>query len=170
MPLFARPINGQAIFAVLLLVLTTVYATQIPKLGLPFENGVEPGASFLPIVLSAIMYLCAGRMMIAEFRREAIEAAPHMPSDHIPRIELTGPLLVVVFTIGFAAGLERVGYFVAAGSYTFAVALYFNCEESGRILHALLLSAATSVALTLFGWLFFEWLFELSLPGWSIGA
>ena len=42
---------------------------QIPELGLPFSNGVEPGASFLPVVLSAIMYAGALQILIAVLRR-----------------------------------------------------------------------------------------------------
>lgn len=163
----ARP-NGQALFAMLLLVLTTVYASQIFELGLPFANGVEPGASFLPIVLSAIMYVGALRILVTELRRgQAKEKAPAQ-SDNLPHVTLIGPLIVTLATAAFAYGLSRVGYFVAAGAYTFAVALYFNYEASERIIYALVLSAVTAAAITIFGWLFFEWLFELSLPGWSL--
>lgn len=163
----SRP-NGQAIFAVLLLVLTTVYVSQIFQLGLPFENGVEPGASFLPIVLSAIMYIAALRILVMELRKGRAEVEPPAQSDHLPLVTVIGPLAVTMATAAFAYGLSRVGYFAAAGAYTFLVALYFNFEASGRPVHALLLSAATAAVITVFGWLFFEWLFELSLPGWSL--
>lgn len=164
----ARP-NGQAIFALVLLVLTSVYASQIFKLGLPFENGVEPGASFLPIVLSAIMYVGALRILLVELRRgraETVDARPQ--SDTVPAVTVLGPLVVIAATALFAYGLERVGYFVAAGAYTFAVALYFNFEDSGRPVYALVLSAITALAVTLFGWAFFVWLFELTLPEWNL--
>ncbi len=163
----ARP-NGQAIFALVLLVLTTVYASQIFTLGLPFANGVEPGASFLPIALSAIMYVAAGRVMLNELRKGRATSAPRAESDHVPGVGITGPLLIGVCTMGFAAGLERVGYVVAAGGYTFAVALYFNYEQDGRPLRAILVSVLTAAAITGFGWLFFVKLFGLYLPTWSL--
>ncbi|WP_324752752.1 tripartite tricarboxylate transporter TctB family protein [Roseovarius sp. Pro17] len=162
----ARP-NGQAIFAMLLLVLTTVYASQIFKLGLPFAKGVEPGASFLPIVLSAVMYLAAGRILIEELRKGREAVARAAQSDHVPAVGLIGPLVVALFTVGFAVGLERVGYFVAAGAYTFAVAFYFDYEESGRPLRSVLIAAITAAIITGFCWLFFVKLFGLSLPTWS---
>ncbi len=168
MTALARP-NGQAIFALVLLVLTTVYASQIFVLGRPFENGVEPGASFLPIVLSAIMYAGALRILMTELRRGPDTARGDAPrSDTVRAVGLTGPAVVIVATALFAYGLERVGYVVAASVYTFAVALYFNYEDSGRWLHALVLSALTALAITLFGWMFFVWLFELTLPGWTL--
>lgn len=167
MPRLARP-NGQAILALVLLVLTTVYASQIFTLGMPFGNGVEPGASFLPIVLSAIMYVGATSILLGELRRDRQDAAPAARSAHVRAIGLTGPAAVILATIVFAAGLTRVGYFASAGIYTFAVALYFNYEQDGRLARALLAAAVTAVAITLFGWLFFVRLFGLTLPGWSL--
>lgn len=163
----ARP-NGQAIFALVLLVLTTVYASQIFKLGMPFAKGVEPGASFLPIVLSAVMYLAAGRILLEELRRGRQAVAEMAQSDHVPAVGLIGPLVIALLTMGFAAGLERVGYVVAAGGYTFAVALYFNFEQDGRPLRAILVAAITAAAITGFGWLFFVKLFGLYLPTWNL--
>lgn len=163
----ARP-NGQAIFAMVLLVLTTVYASQIFSLGMPFAKGVEPGASFLPIVLSAIMYVGALRILWAELRKGREDGEGAAQSDHVPAVSIVGPLALIIATGLFAYGLDRVGYFVAAGAYTFLVALYFNYEASGRPVHAVILSAITAVVITVFGWLFFVRLFELSLPVWSL--
>ena len=153
----------------MLLVLNTVYASQIFKLGVPFGNGVEPGASFVPIVLCAVLYLAAGRILIGELRsgRSAEASVPHAKSDHVPAIGITGPLIIAVLTMGFAAGLERVGYIVAAGAYTFAVALYFNFEDGGRPVRSVIVAAITAIIITGFGWLFFVKLFDLYLPTWS---
>ena len=162
-------LNGQAIFALVLLVLTTVYASQIFGLGMPFVKGVEPGASFMPILLSAIMYVGALRILVTELRRGQKEACDaRAMSQHVPAVGIIGPLIVGAATALFAFGLDRVGYFVSAGAYTFIVALYFNYEGSGRPLQALILSALTAAVITVFGWLFFVWLFELSLPVWSL--
>lgn len=164
----ARP-NGQAIFALVLLVLTTVYASQIFELGMPFAKGVEPGASFLPFVLTVIMYIGALRILIVELRRGRGDAGgADATSEHVPSVGIVGPLIVGSATALFVFGLARVGYFLSAGIYTFVVALYFNYENIGRLLPALVLSAVTAVLITVFGWLFFVWLFELSLPVWSL--
>lgn len=166
MPRPAHP-NGQAIVALVLLVLTTVYASQILTLGIPFENGVEPGASFLPIVLSAVMYVGATSILLGELRRDRPDVATAERSDHVRAIGVSGPAVVILATVIFAAGLTRVGYFASAGIYTFVVALYFNYEQDGRLARALLTAAMTAVAITIFGWLFFVQLFGLTLPGWS---
>ncbi len=136
---------------------------------MPFSNGVEPGASFLPIVLCAVLYLAAGRILIAELRNGRSAEVPAAPakSDHVPAIGIIGPLVIAVLTMGFAAGLERVGYIVAAGAYTFAVALYFNFEDGGRPVRSIIVAAITAVIITGFGWLFFVKLFDLYLPTWS---
>lgn len=165
-----RRINAHTAFAVFLLVLATVYASQIPELGQPFANATEPGAPFLPIVLAAVLYLSAARVLVQEFRKSSKKtdekAVPG--SDHIPAIGITGPILVAVFTGLFAAGLQQVGYFVAAGLYTLALALYFNFEESGRPVRSIAVALITAGAITVFGWLFFVVLFDLSLPTWSL--
>ena len=160
--------NGQAFFALVLLVITTVYASQIFKLGVPFRKGIEPGASFLPIVLSAIMYIGALRILITELRRPGPQVAARARSEHIPAVGITGPLIVIALTILFTAGLHIFGYFVAAGLYTFGVAFYFNYEDQGRPLKALLFAMITATVITGFGWLFFVRLFDLSLLGWSL--
>ena len=162
-------LNGQAGFALVLIVFATVYASQIPELGLPFEGGREPGPAFMPIVLVALLYVAAIRVFIAELRGTGADpAAVPAASDTVPRVHLIGPLVLVVLTGLFAAGLLQVGYFVAAGAYTFGVALYFNYEQTGRPVRALLQSAVTAAAITGFGWLFFEQLFDLPLPAWAL--
>ena len=165
-----RPINAQAVFAVTLLVLTTGYASQIPELGRPFSNGVEPGASFLPIVLSAVMYLFSVRILIRELRRGRQDTAgeQQIRSDHVPHVALLGPAAVIAATVIFTAALPVVGYFLATSTYTFAVAMYFNLEETGRWMRSAIWSAATAAAITVFCWLFFVELFDLNLPTWSL--
>lgn len=164
-----RRLNGQVSFALVLLVMTTVYASQIPQLGIPFTRSGEPGPSLLPIVLSVILFIGAIRIILAEFRgARPTSSRPAANSGHVPAISLVGPVLLILLTGLFAAGLLHVGYFVSAGLYCFAVALYFNFEETGRPLRAIGLSAVTAAAITVFGWLFFDKLFGLSLPGWSL--
>jgi putative tricarboxylic transport membrane protein len=167
MRLFER-FNAQAVFAVGLILFATVYASQIPKLGMPFTRPAEPGASFFPLVLVTILYVAAFRVLLAELRRAADAPQDAAPvSDTVPRIGLLGPLVLVLLTAVFATALPTLGYFAAAAIYTFGVALFFNFEETGRLGPTLARSALTSAAITGFGWLFFEGIFGLSLPGWG---
>lgn len=168
MRLFDR-FNGQAGFALVLIVFATVYASQIPKLGMPFADAQEPGASFFPLVLVAILYVAAVRVLIAELRGTGGEPglAPHS-SETVPRIGVLGPVALVVLTALFVIALPRLGYFLSAALYTFGVALFFNYEQTGRPGRAAVQAALTAAAITGFGWLFFEGIFDLSLPAWDL--
>lgn len=168
MRLYKR-VNAQAAFALMLIFLATVYVSQIPKLGMPFADGREPGASFFPILLTIVLYVAAIRTLFEELRRTEPEAqSPILISEHVPRVSVVGPVLLILLTVVFVFALPRLGYFVAAGFYTFGVALFFNYEETGRIPRAVVQSAITAAVITAFGWLFFEGLFDLSLPGWEM--
>ncbi len=165
----SRRLNAHAAFAAALVLFATVYASQIPALGMPFARAGEPGAAFLPIVLVTILYIAAIRTLVVALRDpDAPGEAPAVTSETVPRIALVGPAILVALSALFILGLPRVGYFAAAGGYTFAVALFFNYEETGRLRRAVPRAALTAVAITGFGWLFFETLFDLSLPGWAL--
>jgi putative tricarboxylic transport membrane protein len=165
----AKRVNGQAGFALALIVFAVVYASQIPDLGLPFRDGREPGAAFFPMILVVILVIGAVQILISELRGTGEgDMAASETSQTVPRIGLVGPLVLILMTGLFAFGLLKVGYFVAAGLYTFGVALFFNYEESGRIGRAAGAAVITAAAITGFGWLFFEALFDLSLPGWAV--
>jgi len=165
MPILGR-LSGQAVFALLLLVLTTVYASQIFELGLPFSSGTEPGASFLPIILSIVMYVCLLRILVGELRGCRAFREPETPSrsEHVPRVSVTGPVLLILATVFFAATLRILGYFLAAGLYTFMIAAWFNYEQTGRPVRAAALALVSAAGITAFGWLFFVQVFGLSLP------
>jgi len=107
MRLFER-FNAQAAFAVGLILLATVYASQIPKLGLPFARSGEPGASFLPIVLVCVLYLAAFRVLAAELRRtsDTPTDAPQA-SETVPRIGVLGPLVLILLIALFTVHCRR---------------------------------------------------------------
>ena len=167
MRLFER-FNAQAVFAVGLILFATVYASQIPKLGVPFGRSGEPGASFFPIVLVCVLYLAAFRVLVAELRRSSdTPTDAQQASETVPRIGLLGPLVLVVLIASFTVALPTLGYFVAAAAFTFGVALFFNYEQTGRLGRSIGQSVLTAAAITGFGWVFFEGIFGLSLPGWN---
>ncbi|MEF2553330.1 tripartite tricarboxylate transporter TctB family protein [Aurantimonas sp. A2-1-M11] len=164
--MMTRPFNPAIGFALFVLTLNTVYASQIWHLGVPFQRAGEPGPSFLPILLCACLFVVMGRILFAESRTVA-PAADRKRSGTIAFLPLTGPVLVLALTALFIFAFERIGYLASAAGYTFLIALFFNHEQDGGWLRPILHSALTSGAITLFGWLFFAQLFDLYLPVWG---
>lgn len=148
--------NRQALFALFLIVLNTVYFVDSLSLATPFARG-EPGPAFVPMLLSLILYVAAGRIFIAELRgRGEVEESEEPLSWK--------PFLLAALTAGFVAAFEPAGYFIATFGYTFAVAAVFEWDNSSSRKRVLLVAAAVSVGVTVIGHLFFVRLFDLYLP------
>lgn len=161
-----RHLNAPAFFALFLVVLNTVYASQIGQMGFPFSKG-EPGPSFLPIILCGMLYVVAARIFLVELHAGTREDSDEDLSQTVPRLATTGPLIIAVLTALFVATFERVGYVVSAAVYTFLISLFFNYEQTGSWRRAAGYSLVTAALITLFGWLFFSKLFDLYLPVWE---
>lgn len=159
--------NIQAGFAIFLIVLTTIYASQIFELGMPFSTAGEPGPAFLPVVLCLFMYVAGLRILHAELTGIGPEPEAQRRSETVPRLAQVGPLVVLVLTMLYIAAFPWIGYFASTIFYTAAIALFFNYESSGNWKDAAWRSALTAGAITAFGWLFFVQLFGLFLPVWG---
>lgn len=159
--------NVQAAFATFLIVLNTVYASQIPELGLPFADRSEPGPAFLPVVLCLFMYIAGLRILFIELADTTSEARDRPVSDTIPFLAQVGPLSVLVLTICYLIAFPWTGYLASTIVYALLIALFFNYEASGSWRDAAWKSALTAAAITAFGWLFFVQLFGLYLPVWG---
>lgn len=146
--------NREAIFALFLLVMNTGYFLETLNMPRPFQFG-EPGPAFLPLFLSAIMFVAAGRILVG--------ALGGMRSEDGESFSFK-PLILAALTIGFILAFEPAGYWIATLGYTFAVAVLFSLEESRAPLKVLTLSAAVAVGVTAVGYLFFVTLFDLYLP------
>jgi len=148
--------NRQAAFALFLLVLNTGYFVETLSLPTPFARG-EPGPGFIPLVLSAVLFVAAGRILFVELRA----AGPREPQEEplSPR-----PFLLAGFTAGFVAAFEPAGYWVATLAYTFAVAALFETQKTARPLRVLAVAAAVAAGVSVVGHLFFVRLFDLYLP------
>lgn len=151
--------NGQALFAILLLILNAGYLAEALTLPTPFERG-EPGPAFLPIVLSGVLFLSAGCILLSELRGTGETADEGAPAGGFS----TKPILLAAITGLFVFMFEPFGYWVATFLYTFAVAALFEREQGSRPLRLVTVSGAIAVAMTVTGWLFFVTLFDLFLP------
>jgi len=155
--------NAQAGFALFLLILTVGYFYEALSLPRPFELG-EPGPAFLPLILSAIMFVACGRILLHELRGRG-DAEDKDESDGAA---LSGRAVALVFiTAGFIYLFETLGYWVATLCYTFAVAVLFEHERTSSFRRAIPVATLVSVGITTAGWLFFVTLFDLYLPTWG---
>lgn len=158
--------NGQILFAFGLVVLNTVYASQLLKMALPFANG-EPGTSFLPTILCIFVYITIAWIIYSEFQKPQENLPDLAQSDAIPRIDVLGPVFAIGLISLFIIGFFYAGYIVSAAVYTFLIALYFNYEQNGVLGRSILTALVTAIVVTVFGWLFFVKLFGLYLPVWE---
>ncbi len=158
--------NRQAAFATFLIVLNTIYASQIPELGIPFAKGGEPGPAFLPVALCLFIYVAGLRILFTSMTAVITEDAPER-SDTVPRLAQVGPLVVLGLTVLYLIAFPWIGYFASTAFYALLMSLFFNYESSGSLTDAAWKSVLTGIAITAFGWLFFVQLFGLFLPVWG---
>lgn len=151
--------NGQALFAVFLLVLSVGYFAEALTLPTPFERG-EPGPAFLPLILSLVLFVSAGRILIAEMRGAGDRSEEGAPAGGLS----AKPVILAVITGAFIYAFEPLGYWIATLLYTFAVAVLFEFDRGKPALKVLAMAAAVSACITVIGWLFFVTLFDLFLP------
>lgn len=151
--------NGQALFAILLLILNAGYLAEALTLPTPFERG-EPGPAFLPLLLSGILFLSAGCILLSELRGTAETTDEGTPVGGFS----AKPILLAAITGLFVYLFEPLGYWIATFLYTFAVAALFEYEKTSRPFRLVMVSGVVAVAMTVTGWLFFVTLFDLFLP------
>ncbi|ARC90680.1 tripartite tricarboxylate transporter TctB family protein [Rhodovulum sp. MB263] len=167
--------NGQILFAAGLALANTVYGWQVLQMPRPFASG-EPGPAFLPALLCLALYGMLARVLISEFRArvearraDTSDAADAAADTGLPGLlPVLGPLFAIGATALFVIGFVWLGYVISAALYCFAIAFYFNLEDSGRWGRSALMALAVGVGVTGFGWLFFDRLFGLSLPLWGL--
>lgn len=161
-----RSMNGQVLFAFGLLALNTIYASQLLRMEMPFANG-EPGPAFLPMMLCGFVYIAVSRILVSEWRAGPAVRAVSLRSDTIPNLHILGPVGAIVLIALFITCFFYAGYIVAASLYTFAIAFFFNFEQSGNWKRSLVLGVVIAALITSFGWLFFVKIFDLYLPMWE---
>lgn len=153
--------NGQALFALFLLILNTGYLVEaLRSLPIPFAYG-EPGPAFLPLVLAAILYLAAGRILHNELRgTEDADVEGEAVEDGFT----LKPILIILVTAIYIWLFESFGYWFSTMLYTLIITAMFEYEKKPTILRLLTMSVAVAIPVTVSGWLFFVTLFKLILP------
>ena len=145
----------EVIPALALIAFNAVYVSQLLKLPFPFARG-EPGPAFLPILLSAVLFAASIALLTKGLKAGA--------DGETSQVDFARPALVVISTAGFITLLHYYGYWVAAPLYAFCIAMVFEFSGTDRFARCLGFSVLIAGCLTVIGWLFFEILFDLSLP------
>lgn len=162
-----RIFNGQMMFALGLAVLNTIYASQVLQMDAPFATG-EPGPAFLPSILCLFVYIAIFWIIFSEALRIRKDvASTSEESNAIPHLQVVGPLISIGLAVMFVTLFFYVGYLVAAASYTFLIAYFFNYEQTSAWMRSALVAAAIASGVTFFGWLLFVKIFDLYLPVWE---
>lgn len=152
--------NRPALFALLLIALDVGYYYQSLSLPRPFQLG-EPGPAFLPIVLSAVLFISCARILWQELAGTAeVEEQSGASAGRIrPR-----SIALVLASAAFIFVFEPLGYWIATFIYTVFVAWLFERERDISHVRAVVTSTLIGAAITAVGWLFFVTLFALFLP------
>lgn len=149
-------LNRQVIFALFILALDAAYLHQALSLTFPFARG-EPGPAFMPLILVVVLAIGAMGVLVQELR------GTRDPDDEVGGTFALRTLALIALTACFVWAFEPLGYWIATAGYTFAVAWLFEQDRLGGA-RAVLTSAVIAAGITLSGWLFFAYLFELFLP------
>lgn len=152
-----RHIHGDTIAGVIFLVVTTVYFSQTLELPLPFSRG-RAGPAFYPMLLSGVMYICSLTLIYRGL------TATNIDEIEIDLQRFVRPVSFTVITIVYAITLIGIGYLITTVVYTFLVTLLFEYGERQRT-RLLAFSALVAVCVTGLGYLFFEIIFNVRLPG-----
>ncbi|MDP4796730.1 MAG: tripartite tricarboxylate transporter TctB family protein [Rhodospirillales bacterium] len=153
-------INRQALFALLLIALDAGYFFQSLSLPRPFQLG-EPGPAFLPIVLSAFLFIsCAGVI----WQELTNTAEPEVNSGASAGRIRPRSIALVVASAAFIIAFDPLGYWIATFFYTTLIAWLFERERDITHVRALVTSTCIGFSITAVGWLFFVTLFGLFLP------
>ncbi len=152
-----RKLNSDLLVGGLLFIGCSVYLYQMFKLSAPFQQG-EPGASFYPLILVAIMF----SMSVVTIIRGLKNTASGFPA--MSKAAATRASLAIAATVAFIILFPWLGYWIATIIYTFCIALIFEIGRKYSSLMSALFCLVLAVLVTVAGWLFFVKLFELYLP------
>lgn len=147
-------INRDVIAAVIFLVGTALYATEVNSLPRPFERG-SAGPAFYPALLTGLMAVCSVILLVQGLRKD--EGITFRPNRFVE------PTVYVVLSALYVEVFVSFGYLLSTLAYTFGVAILF---EYGRRDPLKLVGVCALIALgvTLTGYVFFEEIFNVRLP------
>ncbi|MFV0243444.1 MAG: tripartite tricarboxylate transporter TctB family protein [Qingshengfaniella sp.] len=142
----------------LLLLFTAAYLQDALSAGKLFRYGL-PGASFMPVVLSGIMF--AGLTVVIV--QEVIGILRHRAEATSGAEISLAPLWIAGATLALVLLLKILGFLVAGTFYVFALLTVFGVWADGR-LRGVLMRAVLSAGIAGLVYLFFTTFFSVKLP------
>ena len=145
-------VTRQLILPAVLFVVTTIYLVAALGIRPQYDEGLV-GPSFLPIVISVVMYLG-----LAAVALNIVRATP--AADEAPRepLNLRPAILVVAATAIYIAVFEPLGYALSTLLYVFALLHVFRMDAN------LLWRLVYAVVITAVFYLLFQVFFHVRLP------
>jgi len=153
MGLMKSKLNGDIIMSVVLLIWATAYL--LAALGMPPIRDGLVGPSFVPLVLVALMYAGSVTTLVQGLKRETGVAGWQV---------IKKPIIIVAMIGVYIALFKQVGYFITTFLLCFGTAIIFSYGKGSKA-RVLVLSAIIAVITVFLGYLMFEVLFGLHLPG-----
>ncbi|SJZ54499.1 Tripartite tricarboxylate transporter TctB family protein [Consotaella salsifontis] len=132
-------------------VFTTIYLLKAITIVPQVDEGLV-GPSFLPVVISIIMYAALAVVVFQEVRAG-------LPARDKQTFNLVEPVLVVVATAAYIALFELIGFVLSTILYVFVLLYIFRLDRKGmgwRIAYTLIITGI--------GYLLFRVFFDVRLP------
>lgn len=156
--------DGELVFPLCLLVVTTVYLAASFDISTAFDTGFVNSA-FGPRVVAALMYvalLFVLRDALRARRARAAEAAGADASEAASG-EWAGPLQVVALTAVYVAAFRPAGYVLSTLVYVYLLFYLFRFDEKSQLKRI-----AYTIAVTAIFYLLFDAVFNVRLPAGGI--
>ena len=151
----------QLCFPLLVFIFVTAYLVDAVSLGRPIKHGA-PSASFMPILLSIIMYIATTVVVFGIFSTKT-------SGDEKQLSNFSAPILVVAITAIYIGIFVQFGFEISTALYVYALLTLFG-YPANRSIGGVVKRVLLSLLITLVIYAFFAFGFGVQLPtfeGWA---
>tara|TARA_B100000965_G_scaffold406790_1_gene448679 strand:+ start:68738 stop:69226 length:489 start_codon:yes stop_codon:yes gene_type:complete len=151
----------QLCFPLLVFIFVTAYLVDAVSLGRPIKHGA-PSASFMPILLSIIMYIATTVVVFGIFSTKT-------SGDEKQLSNFSAPILVVAITAIYIGIFVQFGFEISTALYVYALLTLFG-YSANRSIGGVVKRVLLSLLITLVIYAFFAFGFGVQLPtfeGWA---
>jgi putative tricarboxylic transport membrane protein len=153
-----KRINSTSLFAIILIIVNTIYLIEGFNTAPPMTNG-KPGITFVPIIISTLFYIAAIYILITSIRKESVS------SFHLS--EVSRPIAVIFITFIYILIFKPMGYILSSIIYVFS--FMFLLEEKTEFKKKKLLNIFfSSLIVVLLIYLLYQIIFKVRLPAGGV--